>query len=206
MYVLPIDCRLVYWGVLKLTVTWLPEAVAPVLAWWLERSVTKGKAWTVVSPRIGVPSSAVVTWAKTADYADGPGRLARACVRLGAGAAFCGAAMTLRASAGRDTGAAAGVSYVRRQVSSTGSVFCTGRLSSTTSGKTSTSSVRAYVGDFAAAAMCTGALETSANGGRTWQVVSAVLDALQDRRFASRQESEMQEVRHPVHGPPDIRH
>lgn len=145
---------------------------------WLERSVNKGKTWTVVSPRIGVPSSgAVVSWAKSADYADGPGKVARACVRLGSGPAVCSGAMSLRASTARDTGAAVPVSYVRRQVSSTGSVYCTGRLSSTTTGKTATSFVHAYVGDFAATAMCTGVLESSANGGRTWQVVSAMLAA-----------------------------
>jgi hypothetical protein len=141
---------------------------------WLERSVNKGKSWTVVSPKIAVPSSGVVTWAKSADYADGPGRIARVCARAGSGPAVCSGAMGLRASAVRDTGAAVPVSYVRRQVSSTGSVFCTGRLSSTTAGKTATSYVHAYLGDFAATAACTGVLESSANGGKTWLVVSAL--------------------------------
>jgi hypothetical protein len=61
-------------------------------------------------------------------------------------------------------------------VSSTGAVF-TGRLSSTTTGKTAASYVRAYVGDFSSAAPCTGVLETSANGGKTWHVASAALAA-----------------------------
>lgn len=141
---------------------------------WLERSVNKGKNWTVVSPKIAVPSAGVVTWAKSADYADGPGRVARACVRSGSGAIVCGAAMGLRASAARDAGTAVPVSYVRRQASTSGSVFCTGRLSSTTAGKTAATSVHAYVGDFAASAACTGVLESSANGGKTWQVVSGL--------------------------------
>src|SRR6202162_5956542 len=119
---------------------------------WLERSVNKGRTWTVVSPKIAVPSNKTVfTWAKSADYADGPGRVARACVRLGSGPLVCGAAMGLRASSARDTGAAVPVSYVRRQVNSTGAVFCTARLSSTSTGKSATSSVRAYVGDFSPA-------------------------------------------------------
>jgi hypothetical protein len=101
-----------------------------------------------------------LTWAKTADYADGPGKVARACVRLGSGRTVCSGAMSLRASSARDTGAAVPVSYVRRQVSSTGSVFCTGWLSSTITGKTATSYVDAYVGDFSSAAACTGVLES----------------------------------------------
>jgi hypothetical protein len=144
---------------------------------WLERSVNRGKSWTVVSPRIAVPAAGVITWAKSADYADGPGRVARACVRSGNGPAVCSDSMGLRASSARDTGASVPVSYVRRQVSSTGAVFCTGRLSSTTTGKTAASYVRAYVGDFSSAAPCTGVLETSANGGKTWHVVSATLAA-----------------------------
>lgn len=142
---------------------------------WLERSANKGRSWTVVSPKIAVPpSGTIVTWAKSADYADGPGRIARACVRSGSGSTVCSGAMGLRASTERDTGAAVGVSYVQRTVSSTDSVFCTGRLSSTTAGKTATSSVHAYVGDFAAGAACTGVLESSANGGKTWQPVSVL--------------------------------
>lgn len=152
---------------------------------WLERSVSKGRTWTVVSPKIGVPSGTVFTWAKSADYADGPGRLARACVRSGSGPAVCGGAMSLRSSPVRDTGAAVPVSYVRRQVSSTGSAFCTGRLSSATAGKTAASYVRAYVGDFSPTAECTGVLESSANGGRTWHVVSVALAAPASRDSAA---------------------
>jgi len=113
---------------------------------WLERSVNRGKSWTVVSPKIAVPSAGVITWAKSADYANGPGKVARACVRSGSGPTVCSDSMGLRASSARDTGAAVPVSYVRRQVSSQGSVFCTGRLSSSTTGKTAASYVRAYVG------------------------------------------------------------
>jgi hypothetical protein len=142
---------------------------------WLERSVNKGKNWTVVSPKIAVPAAGVITWAKSADYADGVGKVARACVRSGNGSAVCSDSMGLRASSARDTGFAIPVSYVRRQVSSKGSVFCTGRLSSSTTGKTAASYVRAYVGDFSSTAPCTGVLETSSNGGKTWHLVSAAL-------------------------------
>jgi len=144
---------------------------------WLERSVNRGKSWTVVSPKIAVPSAGVITWAKSGDYADGPGRVARACVRSGSGPTVCSDAMGLRASSARDTGGAVPVSYVRRQVSIAGSVFCTGRLSSTTTGKTATSYMRAYVGDFSSTSPCAGVLESSANGGKTWHVVSATLAA-----------------------------
>jgi hypothetical protein len=144
---------------------------------WLERSVNRGKSWVVVSPKIAVPSSSVVTWAKSADYGDGPGKRARACVRSGSGPTVCSDAMSLGASSARDTGAAVPVSYVRRQVSSKGSVSCTGWLSSTTTGKTATSFVHAYVGDFSSTSPCTGMLESSVNGGKTWHVVSATLDA-----------------------------
>jgi hypothetical protein len=144
---------------------------------WLERSVNKGKNWTVVSPKVAVPTAGVVTWAKTADYADGPGRIARACVRSGSGPVVCSDSMGLRASSARDTGTAVPLSYVRRQVSSSGSVFCTGRLSSSTTGKTAASYVRGYLGDFSSIAPCTGVLETSSNGGKTWHVVSATLAA-----------------------------
>jgi hypothetical protein len=144
---------------------------------WLERSAGRGQSWAVVSPKIAVPSSAVITWAKSADYADGPGHRARACVRSGSGPIVCSDAMSLGASSARDTGAAVPVSYVRRQVSSAGSDFCTGRLSSTTTGKTATSFALAYVGDFSSTSPCTGVLESSVNGGKTWHVVSAALDA-----------------------------
>jgi len=152
---------------------------------WLERSVNKGKTWAVVSPRIAVPSSAaVITWAKSADYADGQGRTARACVRSGSGPAVCSGAMGLRASAARDTGTAVPVSYVRREVDSNGSVFCAGRLSSTAR-KTATSVVHAYVGDFSSTSPCTGVLESSANGGKTWHVVSATLAAAASHKPAA---------------------
>jgi hypothetical protein len=140
---------------------------------WLERKTTKAKTWTVVSPKIAVPSSKTVfTWAKTADYADGPGLRARACVRKGTGTIVCSAAMTLFKSKAKDTGAAEPVGYWQRTVHNP-PFTCSATLSSTAQARTASSVVGAFFSNFSNILSCTGVLQESDNGGRTWHNVSA---------------------------------
>ena len=141
---------------------------------WLERA-PKGKPFGRVSPKISVPSSkALITWAKSADYADGPGLRARACVRRGTGAIVCGGAVTLLKSALKDTGAAEPVGYMQRQVHNLNNpVFsCSGTLSSTAPAKTATSKVDAFISDFSSTKPCSGVVQESADGGHHWHNVS----------------------------------
>jgi hypothetical protein len=142
---------------------------------WLERKTTKAKTWTTVaSSKISVPSSKTVfTWAKTGEYADGPGLRARACVRKGTGKIVCSAAMTLAKSKTSDTGAAEPVGYMQRQVFNSTSI-CSGTLSSTAATKTASSVVDAFISNFSSSKACSGVLEESTNGGKTWHNVSAV--------------------------------
>lgn len=135
---------------------------------WLERSANKGKTWVIVSPKVSVPSSnTVFTWAKTGEYADGPGLRARSCVRAGTGPVVCSAAMSLGKSKLHDTGAAEPVGYMQRQVHNP--VFtCSGTLSSTAAAKTATSVVDAFISNFSSTKPCSGVLQESTNGGRTW--------------------------------------
>lgn len=141
---------------------------------WLERKTTTAKTWTIVSPKIAVPSAKTVfTWAKTADYADGPGLRARACVRKGAGTIVCSAAMTLAKSKARDTGAAEPAGYMQRSVHNP--VFtCSGTLSAVAAARTASSVVDAFISNFSSTKPCSGVLQESANGGKTWHDVSAV--------------------------------
>jgi hypothetical protein len=140
---------------------------------WLQRSADNGRTWIIVSPKIAVPSGRTVfAWAKSADYADPPGRLARACVRAGTGAVVCSGPLALKASKAKDAGAAVPASFVRGQVFGPNGA-CTGVLASTTSAKTATSSVDAFIGDFAKPS-CTGVVQESADGGKSWHTVSAV--------------------------------
>jgi hypothetical protein len=140
---------------------------------WLERSSNKGKTWLVVSPKVSVPSSTTVfTWAKTGDYADGPGLRARSCVRAGTGPVVCSAAMSLSKSKQHDTGAASPVGYMQRQVHNP-PFTCSGTLSSTAASKTAKSVVDAFISNFSSTKPCSGVLQESTNGGRTWHAVSA---------------------------------
>jgi hypothetical protein len=140
---------------------------------WLERSSNKGKTWVIVSPKVSVPSSnTVFTWAKTGDYADGPGLRARSCVRKGTGPVVCSAAMSLSKSKQRDTGASAPVGYMQRQVHNS-SFICSGTLSSAAAAKIATSVVDAFISNFSSTKPCSGVLQESTNGGKTWHAVSA---------------------------------
>jgi len=140
---------------------------------WLERKTTKGKTWAIVSPKIAVPSAKTVfTWAKTGEYADGPGLRARACVRRGTGPIVCSAATTLFKSKAKDTGAAEPVGYMQRSVHNP--IFtCSGTLSSTAQARTASSVVDAFISNFSSTKSCSGVLQESANGGNTWHNVSA---------------------------------
>ncbi len=141
---------------------------------WLERKTTAAKTWAIISPKLAVPSSKkVFTWAKSADYADGPGLRARACVRKGTGTIVCSDAMTLGKSKARDTGAAEPAGYMQRAVHNTG-FTCSGTLSATAQAKTASSVVDAFISNFSSSKACSGVLQESVNGGHSWHAVSAV--------------------------------
>jgi hypothetical protein len=143
---------------------------------WLERA-PKGKPWVTVSPKISVPSSKTVfTWAKTADYADGPGLRARSCVRKGTGKTVCSGVMTLLKSTLKDTGAAEPVGYMRHLAQNSRVYVCAATLSSTTPAKTATSKVDAFIDDFSSLFPCSGVLQESTDGGSHWHNVSATHD------------------------------
>ena len=102
---------------------------------WIERSANKGKTWTTVARR-AVPHTTPSAFAKTGDYYDGPGNLARPCVRYGTGKAACGTAVTLKSSRARDAGGSLPLSYERTEASaSAGSNECFGGIGSTTTAK-----------------------------------------------------------------------
>jgi hypothetical protein len=148
------------------------HAGAPCVGW-LERA-PKGKPFVIISPKISVPSSkAVFTWAKSADYADGPGLRARACVRKGTGKIVCSNAMTLLKSALKDAGTAEPVGYMQRQAHNAPVFICSGTLSSTTPAKTATSKVDAFISDFSSTFPCSGVVQESTDGGNHWHNVSA---------------------------------
>ena len=134
----------------------------------------KSKTWVTISPKISVPSSSTdFTWAKSRDYADGPGLRARACVRKGTGALVCSAAMSLLASKAKDTGAAVPVGYMRQQAHDDPAFTCSGTLSSSTTAKTSSSVADAFISNFSSTKPCSGLIQESVNGGKTWHAVSA---------------------------------
>ena len=145
---------------------------------WIERSANKGKTWTILSKRV-VPHTTPSAFVKTGDWYDGPGNLARPCVRYGTGKAACGTAVTLKSSRARDAGGSLPLSYERTEASaSTSSNQCFGGVASTTTAKRPTSRVDALLGNVAttlnkAGPTCTAVLQESANGGKSWKAVSA---------------------------------
>lgn len=71
-----------------------------------------------------------------------------------------------------DTGAAEPVGYMRRLVHDP--VFiCSGTLSSTAAAKTASSVVDAFISNFSSTKPCSGVVQESVNGGKTWHDVSA---------------------------------
>ncbi len=144
---------------------------------WIERSVNKGKTWTTLARRV-VPHTTPSAFVKTGDYYDGPGNLAKPCVRAGTGKAACGTAVTLKSSKARDAGGSLPLSYERTEVSaSTSSNQCFGGIGSTTAAKRPTSRVDALLGNLPASLSkagrtCTAVLQESANGGKSWKTVS----------------------------------
>ena len=144
---------------------------------WIERSVNKGKTWTTLARRV-VPHTTPSAFAKTGDYYDGPGNLAKPCVRYGTGKTACGTAVTLKSSRARDAGGSLPLSYERAEATaSTSSNECFGGLGSTTTAKRATSRVDALLGNVPTAlnkagTTCTAVLQESANGGKSWKTVS----------------------------------
>jgi hypothetical protein len=150
------------------------QHLGKVCTGWLERKTTKAKTWTTIaSSKISVPTTTVYTWAKTGEYADGPGLRARACVRIETMKIVCSAAMTLAKSTATDTGKAEPVGYMQSQVINSASL-CLGTLSSTAAARTATSVVDVFIANFSSSKACSGVLQESANGGRTWRNVSVV--------------------------------
>jgi hypothetical protein len=145
---------------------------------WIERSVNKGKTWTTLARRV-VPHTTAGAFAKTGDYYDGPGNLAKPCLRYGTGKTACGTAVTLKSSKARDTGGSLPVSYERTlATASTSRNECFGGIGSTTTAKRPTSRVDALLGNVPATlskagTTCTAVLQESANGGKSWKTVSA---------------------------------
>ena len=122
--------------------------------------------------KLTVPSNgALVTSAKSADYADGPGLAARACLRLGRRAITCTGALRLRASRSKDTGGRLPLGFTQRAVTDDND-FCLGDLSSTTPGKTAASVVHVSV-TVSGGSRFAGVLEESADHGKTWRAASA---------------------------------
>jgi hypothetical protein len=150
---------------------------AKACAGWIERSVNKGKTWTTVARRV-VPHTTPSAFVKTGDFYDGPGNLAKPCVRYGTGKTACGTAVTLKSSKAKDAGGSLPLSYERTEASaSTSSNECFGGIGSTTTAKRPTSRVDALVGNVAATlnkagTTCTAVLQESANGGKSWKTVS----------------------------------
>jgi hypothetical protein len=147
----------------------------------LERSHDGGKTWSAVSAKVTLPpvpapfSGMAVT---TAAY-DGPGYLARACVKSSLAAASCTSAVSAGAGA-VSAGAGAGIplspaipaSYPGPGTSAgSGSRFCNVGLWTTTTKKAATSSVDAVLES--RGALCVAWIQVSANKGKTWTTVSA---------------------------------
>ena len=145
---------------------------------WIERSANKGKTWTIAAKRV-VPHTTPSAFVKTGDYYDGPGNLAKPCVKYGTGKVACGTAVTLKASKAKHAGGALPLSYERTEASaSTSANQCFGGVASTTAAKRPTSRVDALFGNTPTAVgkagkTCTGVLQESANGGKSWKTVSA---------------------------------
>jgi hypothetical protein len=145
---------------------------------WIERSANKGKTWTTLGKR-AIPHTAAGAFAKTGEFSDGPGNLAKACAQYGTGKAACGTAVTLKSSTARDHGGSLPLSYERTEASATtSSNQCFGGIGSTTAAKRSTSRADALLGNVAAVvgkagASCSAVLQLSANGGKSWKTVSA---------------------------------
>ncbi len=145
---------------------------------WIERSANKGKTWTILA-RHAIPHSTPGAFVKTGDYYDGPGNLAKPCVKYGTGKAACGTAVTLKSSKAKDTGGGLPLSYERPEATVlTSTSQCIGGLASTTTAKRSTPRVDALLGNVATTVgkpgpACAAVLQVSANGGKSWKTVSA---------------------------------
>jgi hypothetical protein len=150
---------------------------------WLEDSVNGG-AWTNVSPQQTLPATtqglANYPWAKTADYYAGPGTKVRACVLTPATPGFpsqsecSSSSVTLPAStAPAPADDATAVLYAHNEQSATlvgTGTSCRVFLSSDSLDKSATSVASMAVTGTAA---CDAWLETSADGGTTWQQATA---------------------------------
>jgi hypothetical protein len=93
-------------------------------------------------------------------------------LRKGTGTIVCSDAMTLFKSSAKDTGAAEPVGYMQRQVHNP-AFICSGTLSSTAQARTASSVVDAFISNFSSTKPCSGVLQESGNGGKTWHNVSA---------------------------------
>jgi hypothetical protein len=140
----------------------------------LERSANKGKTWKVIAPKLTVPAAAVITDAKTANYYDGPGNEARACIVGPKSVLHCGHAIALAKGKGTPAGGAEPVSYSKATVvdhATTG--YCGTALYTFTPVKKASSKAGADVVGLFLKTTCSMYLQESRNGGKTWTTVSA---------------------------------
>lgn len=139
----------------------------------LERSANKGKSWNVIAPKLIVTPATVVTDAKTANYYDGPGYEARACIVAAKGVLHCGAAISLAKGKGTPAGGAAPVTYAQATVVARPIVgYCGTALFTSTLVKKAASKAGADVVGLSLKTTCSMYLQQSKNGGKTWTTVS----------------------------------
>lgn len=143
----------------------------------VERSVVGKTAWTVASAKVTVPSvRGLEGIANTGLVHAGQGFKSRGCVQPGGSkTAFCTAGAIIAKGSGTATSPALAPVYVRKQaevVLSSGGI-CGGVLTSTTTAKKAGAKVVGLI--VASAAPCTAWVQSTANGGKTWQTVSPVV-------------------------------
>lgn len=149
---------------------------------YVERSVTGKTAWAVASARVTLPSvPGLAGAADTGLVYDGPGYKARGCVRpAGSTAVTCTSALSLAKGAGTATSPALSPSWERKTAevpripTGGGNLgYCAGGLASSTTKKKAGTTVLGLV--VSATDPCTGWLQSTANGGKTWTTLSPLI-------------------------------
>lgn len=149
----------------------------------VERSAAGKTRWAVASGKVALPSvRGLEGIADTGLVYDGPGQAARACVRpAGTKAVYCTSALTLAKGSGTATSPALAPSWARkvaevfRVPAGSGGTpgVCGGNLvSGTTTKKAGATVLGALV---ASGDPCTGWIQSTANGGKTWTTISPVV-------------------------------
>jgi hypothetical protein len=148
----------------------------------VERSATGKTKWAVASAKMALPSvGGLAGIANTGLVYDGPGYKARACVQPGGTTAvYCTSALSLAKGAGTATSPRLSPSWARKvaevfRVPSGGGTpgVCAGDLVSSTTAKKAGATVLGLL--VSSSDPCTGWIQRTANGGKTWTTVSAVV-------------------------------